>query len=140
MPDHEIVDALADAFEAAAQKLRERSALLQQAHAGGSPAASASETNPGRSAVERARALHPQLGPRQAEVIHELAKAGAKGTGTGPIVKAIDYDQPDVYLTLKGLQALGFAEKDTSSKPHTYRLGQRLRDERWPRSAGKDVA
>jgi DNA-binding IclR family transcriptional regulator len=57
----------------------------------------------------------------------QLEQAGSEGTGTGAIVRAISYDQPDVYLTLKGLQALDFAEKDASTRPHTYRLGPRLR-------------
>jgi DNA-binding MarR family transcriptional regulator len=123
MPDREILDALADALEAAVQTLRERSALLRS-----------TDTDPRSppSATARARAVHPQLGPRQAQVIDELAKAGKEGVRTGAIVHAIGYDQPDVYLTLKGLQTLGFAEKNASARPHIYRLGPKLRDEDWP--------
>jgi hypothetical protein len=126
MPDDEFLEAIAEALEAAASVLRDRSARLKQR----SPAESNRAPNP----AERAKALHPQLGPRQEEIITELTKAGGRGTGTGAIVRAIGYDQPDVYLTLRSLQKLGFAEKDTSAKPHIYRLGPRLRDENWPDS------
>jgi DNA-binding IclR family transcriptional regulator len=73
--------------------------------------------------------MHPLLGPRQAEIIRELEKAEPDGTSTGRIVEAIQYDQPDVYLTLRGLVGLSFAEKDASTRPHRYRLGARLKEE-----------
>jgi len=114
------LEAVVDALDAASALLRERLALLPVAAAG-----VAAQQPP--SAVELARAIHPLLGPRQAQIIGELEKAGPAGTTTGRIREAIHYDQPDVYLTLKGLIELRFAEKDPSSRPHIYRLGDRLK-------------
>ena len=133
MSDREILQAIADALDAATSVLRQHIALME-------PPAASDATSATRSAVERARAMHPQLGPRQAEVIEELAKAGINGTGTGAIASAIDYNQTDVYLTLKSLLVLGFAEKDASKTPHIYQLGEQLRDERWPDQPNQDVA
>ncbi len=38
----------------------------------------------------------------------------------------MDYDQPNVYLTLRGLITLGFVERDHQTTPHTYRLTELL--------------
>ena len=59
----------------------------------------------------------------------EIDKAGAAGTNTGVISRALKYDQPNVYLTLNNMKDSGFVEKDESTDPHTYRLGSALR--RW---------
>ena len=79
-------------------------------------------------AVVRARQIHPELGPRQAEILKELEGVGAAGTSTGPISNKIGYAQPNVYLTLKVLTTLGLVEKDELVTPHRYRLASSLRD------------
>jgi hypothetical protein len=79
------------------------------------------------SAVNRARSMHPELGPRQAQILELLEEAGPSGTTTGLIGKEIEYPQADVYLTLRGLITRGMAEKDETASPQLYRLGERLR-------------
>lgn len=110
---------LADALEAAVTVLR----------GGSAPAALVPVvTTPpgGDDAVSRARALHPLLGPRQAEILSLLEDAGAQGTNTGVISREMGYEQPNVYLTLRGLITMGFVTKDESTHPHRYRLSETL--------------
>lgn len=105
-------DAMAEALEAAAAVFRRYSALAGDA----TPAAG---TN---GVVRSARAVHPLLGPRQAEILELLKEAGRDGTNTGVLSRAMEYEQPNVYLTLRGLIGLGFVDKDETTSPHTYRL------------------
>ena len=107
-----MLDAMAEALEAGAAVLRRHSALADVE----SPARAAGGV------VSRARAVHPLLGPRQAEILGLLEEAGREGTNTGVLSRAMEYDQPNVYLTLRGLIGLGFVEKDETTSPHTYRL------------------
>ncbi|MCY9555596.1 hypothetical protein M5W98_28705, partial [Paenibacillus apiarius] len=76
--------------------------------------------------VTYARELHPALGDRQAQVLSEVAKAHPQGTGTGPIWRAIDYEQTNTYLALGALSRQGLVQKDESAKPHRYYLGPAL--------------
>ena len=119
MSDSQVLIALAEALEAASGVLRQRASL-----------ASVSEPEDRIEdfvgAVARAQALHPLLGPRQAEVIDLLEKSGSEGTNTGVLSRAMGYDQPNVYLTLRGLSSIGLVEKDESARPHTYRLASIL--------------
>lgn len=119
MNDSLLLEVLADGFDAMSTAIRQRLALLDS----DSTIAAAGPTR----AVDRARAMHPMLGNRQAEVIAVLERAGVSGTNTGAISMEINYDQPNVYLTLQGLLTRGFVEKDVSTSPHTYRLTQVLR-------------
>jgi hypothetical protein len=118
-----ILRALADAHEAAARTLRRHSALLgdDETMAVTSTGATAD------SVLERVRSLHPQLGSRQEEVVALLDEAGDHGLDTGVMSRSMDYDQPNVYLTLQSLVRHGFVERDTSVSPHTYRLTEDLR-------------
>jgi len=118
-----VLEAVADAFEAAGRTLRERVALMRAEGAGESAVAGP------RDVVARARALHPSLGPRQAQVVREVEEAGSEGAAAGMISRTLDYDQPNVYLTLQGLCNSGLVEKDESVRPHRYRLGPKLRQE-----------
>lgn len=110
-----MLDAMAEALDAAAA-LRRHSALADVE----SPTVAAG-------VVSRARAVHPLLGPRQAEILGLLEETGREGTNTGVLSHAMEYDQPNVYLTLQGLIGLGFVEKYDTTSPHTYRLT----DVRW---------
>ena len=74
-----------------------------------------------------AKQIHPELGPRQDEILEQLEIAGDDGPTAGIISRAIGYPQPDVYLTLRVLVALGFVEKDESTNPQRYRLADPLR-------------
>lgn len=113
-----MLDALAEAVEAAATVLRRHAAQLK---AGVLPAEG--ET---ASVIDRARLTHPMLGFRQEQVLRELADAGAGGTTTGALSNALDYDQANVHITLQALAERRLVEKDTSVYPHIYRLGSVL--------------
>jgi hypothetical protein len=126
MLDEDAVRTMIHALESASDSIREaakviRGTLEDGALDGGERA----ELN--ASAVLRAKAIHPGLGPRQAEILEELEIAGADGTTTGVIFRKIGYPQPDVYLTLRGLVTRGLAEKDESASPQRYRLAGALR-------------
>jgi hypothetical protein len=111
-----LLGALADALDAASATLRQRLALLEPDES--------EQTSLG--AVAQARRIHPHLGRRQIEILEMLETAGSTGTNTGVISRGINYDQPNVYLTLSGLINLGFVEKDETTRPHTYRLAALL--------------
>lgn len=118
-----ILTALADAHEAAARTLRRHSALLGDDQVREVTSAEA----PADSALERVRSMHPQLGSRQEEIVALLEEAGEHGLDTGVMSRSMDYDQPNVYLTLQSLMRHGFVERDTSVSPHMYRLTDNLR-------------
>jgi len=107
--------------EAFANTLRQHLAppSVQLAPEGDSPAA----------VVGRARVMHPLLGKRQAEIIELLAEEHPKTTNTGKLSRAMDYDQPNVYLTLQGLIQANLVIKDATQRPHQYGLSQHLFDE-----------
>jgi len=63
--------------------------------------------------------MHPQLGPRETEVIAALEEQGTQGMSAGSISRAIRYDEPNVYLTLRGLVTRRFVEKDAMTDPHS---------------------
>jgi DNA-binding IclR family transcriptional regulator len=73
--------------------------------------------------------LHPLLGKRQAEVIGLLAKEHPEATNTGKLSRAMEYDQPNVYLTLQGLIQANLVVKDATQRPHQYGLSPNLFDE-----------
>lgn len=112
-----ILVAIADALDAASHVLRQRAAVLS---VGVQEPEDAGPTD----IVSLARAIHPQLGPRQAQLLDLLAQAGPDGTDTGSLSREMGYDQPNVYLTLQQMMPLGFVEKDETTRPHTYRLGE----------------
>lgn len=118
-----ILTALADAHEAAARTLRRHSALLGDDEA----REVTSDAAQSDSALERVRSMHPQLGSRQEEIVVLLEEAGERGLDTGVMSRSMDYDQPNVYLTLQSLMRHGFVERDTSVSPHIYRLTEGLR-------------
>ncbi|UQS27564.1 hypothetical protein L1857_34595 [Amycolatopsis thermalba] len=106
-----VLNAWSDALSAASAVLRQHALAL-------SPAVEARAL----SAVDRARIMNPQLGPRQAEIITLLDELYPKGADTGYLHRKMNYDQPNVYLTLKGLIQQGIVEKDATTRPHLYRL------------------
>lgn len=113
------LEAIAEALDAASATMRRRAALI-------SASSDEDAQTVEEDGIARARLLHPQLGPRQAQVIEKLQEAWPAGLTTGPLSRSIRYDQANVYLTLQSLVALGFAEKDSTQSPHQYRLGRRL--------------
>jgi len=117
MSDADVLDALAEAAEAAAAVFRRRAALARPQQS--------LEGSPG-TVLDLARQIHPMLGQRQAEVVGELGKAGAAGTTTTAIANALQYDQANTHIALGALVKHGIAEKDTSVYPHVYRLTSAL--------------
>ena len=116
MPDEQILTALAEGCEAFAAVLRRYITQPQGTHEA-------------LSAVELARKMHPMLGPRQAQAIGELEKAEPVGLSTGRLRVIMKYgkENANTHLTLQALVNLAFAERDDSTRPHTYRLGRKLR-------------
>jgi hypothetical protein len=76
--------------------------------------------------LEAAIDLHAQLGERQTQVLLEVIKAYPSGIGTGPIWKAIDYEQTNTYLALDALARQGLVRKDDTVRPHKYYVGKAL--------------
>jgi len=118
---------LADQLEAAASTIRE---LAVGTESIGASEAAVPKDDLGyvskQKWLDAALSLHPMLGDRQAEVLLEVAKAYPAGVGTGPIWKAINYEQPNTYLALEALGRQGLVRKDDSAKPHKYYLGDAL--------------
>ncbi|MEU7527136.1 helix-turn-helix domain-containing protein [Saccharothrix sp. NPDC042600] len=114
-----LLNALADALAAASSVLRQHADAPspRQATTGGS-------REPG--AVDRARVVHPLLGPRQAEIIGLLEQAHPDGAGTGDLSRRMGYDEPNVHLALQALTGQGLVEKDVTTRPHRYRLSADL--------------
>jgi DNA-binding transcriptional ArsR family regulator len=118
MSDAAVLAAIADALESAVRSLRASAALI-------APSADDRERSH-LTLVERVRSAHPALGPRQAQVLEVLERAGSQGISTGAISKEMGYDQPNVYLTLQGLVSLGYVQKNEASRPHRYSLSEQL--------------
>ncbi len=68
------------------------------------------------------------MGTRQEEILRLIALAHPTGVGTGYLSKTMNYDQPNVYLTLKAMIRQGLIVKDETSHPHRYGLSDDLRD------------
>lgn len=121
MSEATILEALAEAHEAAANVLRRHADRLKAGIPRGDVGSG--------TVVDRAKLTHPMLGHRQEQILTELEAAEPDGTTTGAISRALDYDQANVHITLQALMERGFAERDTSQYPHIYRLGSALRGE-----------
>jgi hypothetical protein len=122
MPEQDpLLDAIAEALEAAAAVLRSR-ATSPRSGAAAAPAAS----DLSASVIERARIVHPMLGERQAEILVLVEQAGVAGTTTGEIGRALNYDSTNVHIALSTLARYELVEKDTTVYPHRYRLGPAL--------------
>jgi hypothetical protein len=76
--------------------------------------------------LEASLDLHAQLGERQTQVLLEVITAYPNGIGTGPIWKAIDYEQTNTYLALDALARQGLVRKDDAVRPHKYYVGDAL--------------
>lgn len=83
-------------------------------------------STPAKAPMEQALEVHPKMGPRQREIMQLVIDAGAAGTDTGVISRAIGYTQPNVHLTLKGLIGWGLVRKDAEARPQRYYADPRL--------------
>lgn len=112
-----VLDALAEAAEAAAAVFRRRAAQARPLWPGEGPAGTV---------LDRARRIDPALGGPEAGVLSELAAAGSAGTTTGAIARALNYDPPDAHSMLGALANRGLVDEDASVYPQVYRLSPAL--------------
>ena len=120
----QFMNELADLHQAIADHLRSYAA--PGAVTPESPASDASWED---RVIAAARRMHNSIGPRQVEALRLVVQAHPKGATTGPMVKAMKYDQPNVYLTLQSLMRHKLVIKDSDSTPHRYYLSKELRRE-----------
>ncbi len=109
----EMLEAMADAFEAAAAVLRRRAAardpgVPEDQHAG--------------TLAGRARQIHRMLGERQEQMLPLLAAAGEHGATSGDIARALEYDHANATITLNAMVKAGLLLKDESAVPYRFRL------------------
>jgi hypothetical protein len=109
----EMLEAMADALEAAAVVLRRRGA---GAHPG------VSEARPPGTLAERARRIHRMLGERQEQMLPLLAAAGEHGATSGDIARELEYDHANAMITLNAMVKAGLLLKNESAVPYRFRL------------------
>jgi hypothetical protein len=119
-----MLEAMADALEAAAAVLRRRPAGCHPV---------VSEARPAGTLAERARRIHRMLGERQEQMLPLLAGAGERGATSGDIARALEYDHANATITLNAMVKAGLLLKDESAVPYRFRLVPEL-------LAGADVA
>lgn len=108
----EMLEAMAEALEAAA-------AVLRRHAAGRSPAPGTPQAG---TLAEQARRIHRMLGERQEQMLPLLAAAGEEGATAGEIARALDYDPANATITLNAMVKAGLLRKDESSVPYLFRL------------------
>jgi len=67
------------------------------------------------------------LGKRQRQIIQLPGLRDEAGMKTAEIASSIDYDVPNVYLTLQGLQRMGMIEQVVGVTPQRWRFTARYR-------------
>lgn len=115
----ELLEAMADAFEASAAVLRRRAVAWHP----GVP-----EAQPPGTLVEQARQIHRLLGGRQEQMLPLLAAAGEHGATSGDIARALEYDHANAMITLNQMVKAGLLLKDESEVPYRFRLVPELLD------------
>ncbi len=115
---------LADLREMEAAKLRTFAASVTEAPRPSEP--DVDVPPPTLDVVARARLHHPSLGPRQEEILRLVADAGSEGVATGQLARAMDYDQPNIHLTLQALIRHQLVRRETGSRPYRYFLSSTL--------------
>lgn len=115
-----VLNALADALDAASATLRRHAVGLAQDQDDTAPS-----TNAPDDVVARARRTHPLLGQLQAQVLRHLADAHRDWVDSTVLwhrVGTDKVDRPNLYNTCQKLMDLGWVEKDPTTRPHRYRL------------------
>jgi hypothetical protein len=122
----EMLEAMADALEAAAAVLWRRAAAW---HPGPSDVQhAAAEARHAGTLAERARQIHRMLGERQEQMLPLLAAAGEHGATSGDIARALNYDHANATITLNAMVKAGLLLKDESEVPYRFRLVPELLD------------
>lgn len=78
-------------------------------------------------AAEEAIELPEARGERQQAILQLTELASEKGLKTSDIAAAIDYDVPNTYQTLQGLERSGLVEQIPDARPQRWRLGWKYR-------------
>lgn len=120
MTNEQALLTIADALEAAAKIAR--SAVTAT---GAQRAEAAGETE---RMLNRAREIHPFLGPRQAQGLEQLQRAWPDGLSTRQMRELLNYDDVGAHQMLFALIDHGLAERDETSTPIKYYLGPALRE------------
>jgi hypothetical protein len=122
MTNEEALLVIADAFEAAAKIARRAVAATDNANRA-EPAGQVERM------LNRARDMHPQLGPRQVRGLEQLQRVWPGGLSTREVRELLDVDQDaGSHQMLMALVRYGLVERDESSRPIKYRLGPALRE------------
>ncbi len=116
----ELLQDLADLHEQTAVRIRE---YVEEAKA-----STVAESPVDERVVRAARAIHSTMGARQEEILRHIASAHPDGVGTGYLSKTMNYDQPNVYLTLKAMIRQGLIVRDEKASPHRYGLSEKLHE------------
>jgi hypothetical protein len=109
----EMLEAMADALDAAAAVLRRRAAGWRTG---------VSAAQPAGTLAERARRIHRMLGERQEQMLPLLAAAGERGATSGDIARALEYDPANATITLNAMVKAGLLRKDESAVPYRFRM------------------
>lgn len=121
MPSLEtLLEELAELHDSAASKMREYASAIRTA------AEQRNDVPLVERAVVMARKMHPAIGARQVEAFQLIAEAHPDGVGTGPLTRAMNYEQTNVYLTLRALMRQELVIRDESARPQKYFLSQKL--------------
>jgi hypothetical protein len=120
-----MLEAMADALEAAAAVLRRRAVAW---HPDASEAYHAGATAQQGTLADRARRIHRTLGERQEQMLPLLAGAGVQGATSGDIARALEYDHANATITLNAMVKAGLLLKDESAVPYRFRLVPELLD------------
>jgi hypothetical protein len=121
MTNEQALLTFADALEAAAKVVRHAATAADGAQR--AELAGAVERM-----LNRAREIHPFLGPRQAQGLEQLLRAWPDGLSTRQIRELLNYDDVSAHQMLFALIDHGLVVRDEASTPIKYYLGPALRE------------
>jgi hypothetical protein len=121
MTNEQALLTIADALEAAAK-------IARRAVAAADGAERAEATGEVERMLDRARKVHPLLGPRQVQGLEQLQRAWPDGLSTREVREQLNYDDVGAHQMLMALVKYKLAERDETSTPIKYRLGPALRE------------
>lgn len=120
MTNEQALLTIADALEAAAKIARRAVAAAD----GAERIEAAGEVE---RMLNRAREIHPLLGPRQVQGLEQLQREWPDGLSTREVRERLNYDDVGAHQMLLALVKYGLAERNETSTPIKYYLGPALR-------------
>jgi hypothetical protein len=121
MTNEQALLTIADALEAAAK-------IARRAVAAADSAEHAEAAGEVERMLNRARKVHPQLGPRQVRGLEQLQRVWPGGLSTREVRELLDVKhEAGSHQMLMALVEHELAERDETSNPIKYRLGPALR-------------